>query len=446
MVRKGSPVRVRQRALEKPLETAAFLVPEGVDPASVRARGPHLGRVRSNCQVLARRFALDRPFALQGKWLNLGKQEGSGKETFCFKVLSCLARQMADLRQKTLNRFLAKPPALEGDLRASLERLDEARALLTVAGHGHEYSALATGLAVAYPSGLTRLLSAQPDAQVILLERASPALDRATREHGVGYLDLQGRGRLVGPGFVYVVPPLHSGARGADVGDDDDDHHGPGEPDRAGAIRVSPFAPKASRVVRALLSDPDKRWRLSELAHSCRMNPGNVHRVLGGLRERGLVEKDSEAYVVDDAGSMLEAWAEQGRRVGSGQRMAIPVRDDLRSNTEAVIEMLDGHAAVSGELAAELYAPLLPSSHAIVHCVEQTAWDQERFHAAASQRPLRPRGQIVLDLADEGVAEFGQDRSGLPLVAPQQLYVDLFRDRSRAREAAEHVRREVLGF
>src|SRR3712207_4209049 len=37
----------RQRALAKPLETAAFVVPGDADAASVRARGPHLGRIRS---------------------------------------------------------------------------------------------------------------------------------------------------------------------------------------------------------------------------------------------------------------------------------------------------------------------------------------------------------------------------------------------------------------
>src|SRR4051795_3294950 len=47
MVRKGSPVRVRQRALEKPLETGAFLVPGGADATSAIARGPHLGRISS---------------------------------------------------------------------------------------------------------------------------------------------------------------------------------------------------------------------------------------------------------------------------------------------------------------------------------------------------------------------------------------------------------------
>ena len=45
MVRKGSPVRVRQRALQKPLETAAFLVPRSADAASTKACGPLLGRI-----------------------------------------------------------------------------------------------------------------------------------------------------------------------------------------------------------------------------------------------------------------------------------------------------------------------------------------------------------------------------------------------------------------
>jgi hypothetical protein len=46
MVRKGSPVRVRQSALAKPLETAAFLVLGIVDAASAGARGPSMAACR----------------------------------------------------------------------------------------------------------------------------------------------------------------------------------------------------------------------------------------------------------------------------------------------------------------------------------------------------------------------------------------------------------------
>src|SRR4051794_892265 len=46
MVRKGSPVRVRQRALENPLETAGFLLPRCADAASISAREPLFGRLQ----------------------------------------------------------------------------------------------------------------------------------------------------------------------------------------------------------------------------------------------------------------------------------------------------------------------------------------------------------------------------------------------------------------
>jgi hypothetical protein len=49
-------------------------------------------------------------------------------------------------------------------------------------------------------------------------------------------------------------------------------------------------------------------------------------------------------------------------------------------------------------------------------------------------------------LSDPGVSDFGTVHADFPLVSPHQLYVDLYRDRGRGREAGEHVRREVLGF
>src|SRR5687768_5383046 len=58
MVRKGSPVRVRQRALKKPLETAAFSRLWAADAASAKdsqaAFGPHTFRKRSDAAVWGR--------------------------------------------------------------------------------------------------------------------------------------------------------------------------------------------------------------------------------------------------------------------------------------------------------------------------------------------------------------------------------------------------------
>lgn len=54
--------------------------------------------------------------------------------------------------------------------------------------------------------------------------------------------------------------------------------------------------------------------------------------------------------------------------------------------------------------------------------------------------------RIVLDLPDEGVAQSGSEVSKLPLVGAAQLYVDLYREPTRGRQAAEEVRRQLLDF
>ncbi|HWT91931.1 MAG TPA: helix-turn-helix domain-containing protein [Solirubrobacteraceae bacterium] len=338
-------------------------------------------------------------------------------------------------KHNLLKRFAADPPVLEGGLALDLEPIDDRSALLLVHGDGgHRFRARAEALALRYPSGLRRLLGTRPRVDVVLVERASRGLDDAARELGVGYLDLEGRGRLVGPGFVYVVPPqTESSARRQDAAQS------------ASSSGISPFARKASRVARALLAEPARAWRLADVAEACRMHPGTVHRILGALVDAGFVERDGKAYVVADPGSLLDAWAGQAAR-RAGERVQLPIAGDVRGAVEAIVDILGGAAVVSGELAAELYAPHLSAANALVHCVDRAAWDRRRVAAALPDRPLRASGQVVVDLVDEGVGDFAQVRDGLPLVAPHQLYVDMHRERSRAREAAEHVRAQVLGF
>lgn len=349
---------------------------------------------------------------------------------------------MSDTRQNIIRRFAEHPPQLEGGLSFALEPVDERRGRLRVEAADRVYEAIAGGLSVPYASGLKRLLAADPGVEVALVEHAARGLDRAAIEQGVGYLDLRGRGRLIGRGFVYVSPPLTpSLPRGGDAEGED----GSGSSARSDA-RVSPFAPKASRIVRALLSDPERGWRLSDLAALCAMNPGNVHRVLGALLRDDLIERDRDDYHVPDPGSLLEAWSEQGRRSRHRDRRIIPVRGSLPEAVRELLDVLGEHAVVSGELAAELYAPHLPATSAIVHRVDDGPLVGLELATAASVRSPRAQGQIVLDRADEGVAEFKVERDGLPLVSAPQLYFDLYRERSRAREAAEHVRREVLSY
>jgi hypothetical protein len=340
---------------------------------------------------------------------------------------------MPSNKQNPLIRRLAKkPPALVGGVSLKVEAKDDRHADLRLEHDGHRLQLKAAALPVPYPSGLRALLAAEPDIEAVIVERIPPGLKAAAEELGIGYLDVRGGGRLVGPGFVYVAQPF---------------------PALPGVARKSsPFAPKASRVVRALLSEPERDWRLSDIAALVNLNPGNVHRALSALVEGGYVERDGDNYVIANPGSMLEAWADISSP--ARERVSIPAGDGLRKAIRGVIKDLDGNAVVSGEFAAELLAPHLPAKSAVIHCLDAGAWP-----AVVSQVDERPSGnfpavglmgpapgRLAIDLPDEGVAHFSRSVRGLEVVSPVQLYVDLYKQPGRGREAAEEVRRQLLGY
>jgi hypothetical protein len=335
---------------------------------------------------------------------------------------------MANAKQSSVMRRLAqRPPKLEGGIELVVELADEQRGVVRLQHREIVEQLAAAGLSVPYPSGLHRLLANQPETQLVVVERAPPGLREAAERANLSYLDLSGRGRVVTPQLIYVVPPLPGWGR-------------------IGSTATSPFAPKSSRVVRVLLSDPAKSWRLSDIALLSHLNPGNVHRTLAALVDRGMVERDNDAYIVADPGSLLEAWADQHQL--PRDRTWLRIEGDLREFVSQVVRQLDGDAVVSGELAAESLAPHLPAESAIVHSL-----DAERFAGLPSVRDTRslPRfgvspGEVLIDLVDEGYGEFRSERDGLPLASPVQVYVDLAQDRGRGREASEHLRRQVIGF
>lgn len=334
---------------------------------------------------------------------------------------------MSNQQKPIMRRLARRPPKLEGGIELSVDLADDQRGVVRLQ-HGDVVAELkAAGLSLPYPSGLKRLLANQEDIDLVVVERAPPGLREAAENAGINYLDLAGGGRVIAPGLVYVVSPRRD----------------PGEITR---VRPSPFATKASRVVRVLLSDPKKAWRLSDVALLSDLNPGNVHRALAALVDRGMVERDEDAYVVADPGSLLEAWSDQQQ--DPRERVLLDSDGDLRPFISRLVDRLGGRAVVSGELAAEELAPHLPAESAIVHC-----FDEQRFaELPHDDRPLpflpvrvRP-GQVLVDLADEGYGAFRLERAGLQLASPLQVYVDLARDRGRGREAAEHLREQVLGF
>src|SRR2546430_52074 len=71
------------------------------------------------------------------------------------------------------------------------------------------------------------------------------------------------------------------------------------------------FAPRATRVVRVLLVEPGRAWRLEELGRAAEVSLGHSHNVIRRLEELAWVERDdSQRFRLSKPADLLEAWCE----------------------------------------------------------------------------------------------------------------------------------------
>jgi hypothetical protein len=201
----------------------------------------------------------------------------------------------------------------------------------------------------------------------------------------------------------------------------------------------SPFAPKSSRVVRALLDDPERWWRQKDLVPATQLDDGRISRIVRRLGDEQLLVRRGDQLRPADPNLLLDAWSE-----------------DYRFDRHEVV--LGHHSGNGIELARELSAKL--SGFDIDHAVTglPAAWLLDPFArfrlvsiyvtgdpvTIADQLQLRrnERGANIQLLApnDEGVMFGAQILDDIPAVSPVQTYLDLRHMPERAAEAADHLR------
>src|SRR5881409_432883 len=71
------------------------------------------------------------------------------------------------------------------------------------------------------------------------------------------------------------------------------------------------FAPRATRVVRVLLIEPGRAWRLEELGKAAAVSLGHSHNVIKRLEQLAWVERDdSQRLRLSKPADLLEGWCE----------------------------------------------------------------------------------------------------------------------------------------
>jgi hypothetical protein len=276
---------------------------------------------------------------------------------------------------------------------------------------------------------LSEIRRALPDAYPVAVSPyISPQSAALLKRSGLGYLDLSGNCHL---SFENILIEKE------------------GKPNLRPANRPlkSLFAPRATRVVRVVLVDPQHAWRLEELAKAAEVSLGHAHNVVKRLEELSWVERNSQQRIqLTRPAELLEAWVEaysyrqnDVQAYFSGERIARGL----------VVEL--GRAAHE---ARRRYAFTLHSGAALVapnvrfpaiHCYLEG--DPEPVARALGLRPGEGEGNVYfLTPYDHGVFYAPLAKGGLPVVCLPQLYADLYHYERRGREQAAHLRREAMGY
>ena len=120
--------------------------------------------------------------------------------------------------------------------------------------------------------------------------------------------------------------------------------------------------------------------------------------------------------------------------------------DDLIQNIATAFAKPGIEHAITGEAAGQRYAPFL-SGLSRVHCRLPISPLSEYAIAKLGAREVDGGANLVVvesRYPDDFL--FGEQRDGVQLASPVQVYLDLLRGEGRARELAKHLRAEVIGF
>lgn len=207
------------------------------------------------------------------------------------------------------------------------------------------------------------------------------------------------------------------------------------------------LAPKATRVLRALLVAPEEPARISDLAQRCSMSPAGVYWVVRLLEAKGYVERDAaRKVVVVKPKELLDTWASAWTMQKNTWTSYFSFEKTPETLIKKVAELgarKNLRYAFTLMAGASLVAPFVRYEDVWLY----VAGDEAPWAKGLDLKPVDGGGNLFLVKPyDEGVFMDLQDFEGVKVVSNIQLYVDLYNYAARGREQAEFLRDRKLRY
>lgn len=203
------------------------------------------------------------------------------------------------------------------------------------------------------------------------------------------------------------------------------------------------YSPKAERVLRVLLNNPKRIWKVKDLANEAGVSLGQVSNVKKLLDDREWLKIESDGFSLDQPEKLISEWAENYRfrknQVWDFYSMKdIPEIEDALAN---LCRRKGVKYALTGFSGAARLAPTVRYKRAFVYI-------EESQEAIASQLDLKKvtsgANVTLLTPYDEGVFYKDLEIDGMSVASPVQIYLDLIGFRGRGEEAANAILEEII--
>lgn len=195
------------------------------------------------------------------------------------------------------------------------------------------------------------------------------------------------------------------------------------------------FSPRASRIIRAFLSDPLRGWLQKELAQELKMSIGYLHSVIAKLLEQDYLLREWDRLYLKNRKGLLSAWAAAYQYTRNEIFEFYSARDlvEFEEVLDQYCEEKKTRYALTLFAGARYRAPFV--RYPRVH-----AYFEGDMNTAARELNLKPvptgANVVLLIPYDEGVFYKLQRIQNRNIVSDVQLYMDLQSAKGRAEEQA----------
>lgn len=269
---------------------------------------------------------------------------------------------------------------------------------------------------------------AQDATPVFIAPYLTPEAQALCREQDVGFVDLEGNARLVFDG-IFIERQVAS------------------KPVAERRNLRSLFKPKSAQVLRAMLRDPHRAWRVTELAEAADVSLGHVSNVRAGLLDREWAQVSEEGVYLSEPDALLDEWRD-AYEPPAGRRMSFYTTLHGSSFEEAARQALHtvrdiGLAAFASFSAAHWLAPY--GRTGMQYFYADDAGLEHLQSALKLASTSKGENVTVTLLKDLGVfRDTAEPAPGVICTSAVQTYLDLAAAGERGREAADHLRQERL--